>query len=93
MAKRLECRPRQPALLDRLALEQEGEVLGGTEGPLAGDAHEIDAARGVGALQLGEQGSDVLALGEMLGKRGLVERLRRCEQQRLKDAQLLLPVG
>ena len=91
--ERLERRARQAALLDRLALEQEGKVLGGAERPFAGDAHEIDAARGVGALQLGEQRSDVLAFGEMLGKLGLVERLGRREQQRLQDAQLLLPVG
>ena len=81
------------ALLDRLALEQEGKVPGGAERPFAGDAHKIDAARGIGALQLCEQGRDVFALGEMLGKLGLVERLGRREQQRLKDAQLLLPVG
>ena len=36
--------PATAALLYRLLLEQEGEVVGGAERPFAGDAHEIDAA-------------------------------------------------
>ena len=81
------------ALLDRLALEQKGKVVGGAEGPFAGDADEIDATPGIEALQLLEQRHDILALGEMLLELGFVERLWACEQQRLDNAQLLAPVG
>ena len=89
----LERGARQAALLDRLLLEQEGQILGGTERPFAGDAHQIDAAPGIEALQLFEQRVHVLALDEMPGQGLLGERLGGGEQQRLDDAQLLAPVG
>ena len=91
--ERLQRRARQAALLDRLLLQQEGQIVGGAERPFAGDAHQIDAARGIGALQLLEQRAHVLALDEMPGDGGFGQRLGGGEQQRLDDAQFLAPIG
>ena len=91
--QRLERGLGQAPLLHRVALEQIGEILGGAERPLAGDAHEVDAAAGVEGAQLLEQAGDVLGLGEMALELGLVERLGGGEQQRLEDAQLLAMIG
>ncbi len=91
--QRLERGARQAALLDRLLLEQEGQIVGGAERPFAGDTHQIDAAAGIEALQLFEQRVHVLAFDEMPGQSLLGERLGGGEQQRLDDAQLLAPVG
>ena len=59
--ERLERGARQAALLDGLLLQQEGQIVGGAERPFAGDAHQIDAAPGIDALQLLEQRAHVLA--------------------------------
>ena len=43
--ERLQRRPRQPLLLDRIAAEQERKIARGAERPFAGDLDEVDAAR------------------------------------------------
>ena len=91
--ERLQRGARQAALLDRLLLEQERQILRGAERPFAGDAHEIDAAPGIEAAQLLEQRADVLALDEVPGQGLLVQRLGRGKQKRLDDAELLAPIG
>ena len=92
--ERLQRRARQAALLDRLLLQQEGQIVGGAERPFAGDAcTRLTPRRGIGALQLLEQRAHVLALDEMPGDGGLGQRLGGGEQQRLDDAQFLAPIG
>jgi hypothetical protein len=55
-------RPRQLLLLHRLAREQEREIARRAERPLAGDAHEVHAAPGIGLLQFRQQRADVCTL-------------------------------
>ena len=87
--ERLDRRARQLALLLVLARQQPGKIGRGAERPAAGDAHEIDAALGVVALQLGHHRADVGFRRQPRGDRRLVGRLGGGEHHRLGDAQIL----
>ena len=69
-------------------VQEEAQVLGGTELPLVRDLHQIDAATFVLPLQFLEQPHDVRVGWQRLRQRLLVERLGGGEQKRLDNAQM-----
>ena len=89
--ERLDRRARQLPRLGGFPGHQPRQIAGGAERPFVGDAHQIDAARGVFRLQLRQRDLDVDAVGHPLGQRRLVERLGRGKQQRFEQPQFFRP--
>ncbi len=73
--ERLDRGARELARLGRFLAQEPGQVGGGAERPLAVDAHQIDAARGVFLLQAHERCAQVDALRQARRQLLLVERL------------------
>ena len=87
----LDGRTRQAPRLRALTRHQPRQIAGGAESPFVGDAHEVDAARGIFRLQLRQRRLDVDAIGHALGQRRLIDRLGGGKQQRFEKPQFLGP--
>ncbi len=87
--QRLQRRPRQLLLLHRLAAEQERQITGGAEHPLARHLHQSDAALGIGFLHVAQESGNVGAFRQAAGNLGRRQGLGGGEEQGLDHTQVL----